>query len=121
MISDRLRPYREERPWGGFVEFTKDRQSTVKIVTVKAGEALSLQSHQKRDEFWHVIQGAGVATIGEEKKEARLGDEFFIPRGSKHRLEAGDTDVSVLEISLGSFDENDITRFDDRYGRAGPK
>ena len=119
MTSDRLKPYREERPWGDFIEFTKDLQSTVKIVTVKAREALSLQSHEKRAEFWRVIAGSGFATVGKKRSAAKIGDEFFIPNGAKHRLEGGDSDISVLEISLGAFDEGDITRFEDRYGRAG--
>ncbi|MDE1874712.1 MAG: phosphomannose isomerase type II C-terminal cupin domain [Patescibacteria group bacterium] len=120
MTPDRLKPYREERPWGDFIEFTKDQRSTVKIVTVKKGEALSLQSHQKRDEFWHVIDGSGWVIVGNVRSAARPDDEFFVPRGTKHRLEGGSEDISVLELSFGEFDESDIVRFEDKYGRARP-
>ncbi|HEU5114803.1 MAG TPA: phosphomannose isomerase type II C-terminal cupin domain [Candidatus Paceibacterota bacterium] len=119
MTSNRPKPYREERPWGNFVEFTNGDPSTVKIVTVKANEALSLQSHSKREEFWHVISGSGFATVGEARNAAKEGDEFFIPKGTKHRLEGGSNGISVLEISFGEFDETDIVRYEDRYGRTG--
>ena len=117
MISNRLEPYTEERPWGNFVKFTKGQPSTVKILTVKPKEAFSLQSHLKRDEFWHVRIGEGIATIGDKSIEAHTGSDFFIPRGTKHRLEGGVNGISVLEISQGEFDEGDITRFEDKYGR----
>jgi len=112
-----LRPLRDDRPWGNFIEFTKNEPSTVKIITVNPGEAFSLQKHAKRDEFWHVISGDGTVTVGDEKKPGEAGSEFFIPRGTNHRLEAGSTPVVFLEVSFGEFDESDITRIDDKYGR----
>jgi mannose-6-phosphate isomerase len=111
------KPYREERPWGEFIEFTRDRPSTVKIITVKPGEALSLQRHKERDEFWHIISGNGTIQIGKERIAAVAGADFFAPRGTDHRMEGGSESLVILEISFGKFDENDITRIDDRYGR----
>ena len=118
MTPQRPEHYSEERPWGNFIEYTKNEPSTVKILTVKPHEAFSLQSHAKRDEFWRVLSGTGAITVGEKTTNANIDDEFFIPRGTKHRIEGGDTGISVLEISRGDFDESDITRFDDKYGRA---
>jgi len=111
------KPYREKRPWGEFVEFTKNSASTVKIITVNPSEALSLQKHANRDEFWHVISGDGFITIGSERLAARPGDEYFAPRGTVHRMEGGSAALSILEISFGQFDEGDIMRLEDRYGR----
>jgi mannose-6-phosphate isomerase len=38
-----------------------------------------------------------------------------------HRLSSvGEREARVLEISFGEFDEDDIVRIDDVYGRAGP-
>ncbi len=112
-----LTPYQENRPWGTFREFTKNEKSTVKIITVKPNEALSLQTHKNRDEFWHVIVGSGSITKGTEVLEAIVGKEFFIPRTTAHRIEGGPEGLSILEIATGDFDENDITRLNDRYGR----
>lgn len=110
-------PYREERPWGEFVEFTKNTPSTVKILTVKPGEALSLQKHSSRDEFWRVLSGDGYITIGSDRVPASAGQEYFAPRQTDHRMEGGSEPLVILEISFGEFDESDIVRLDDRYGR----
>lgn len=110
-------PYREERPWGGFVEFTRNIPSTVKIVSVKPGQALSLQTHKKRDEFWCVLGGDGEVTVGDSVSAAKTDDTFFIPRGTKHRLRAGTETLRVLEISFGEFEDEDIVRLEDMYGR----
>lgn len=109
---------KEVRPWGDFERFTLNEKTTVKIITVKAGEALSLQTHGKREEFWRVIAGSGVITIGETEHEAVAGQNFFIPQGAKHRVLGGGEGMQFLEIALGEFDEKDITRLDDRYGRS---
>lgn len=111
------KPYREERPWGEFTEFTKNTPSTVKIITVKPGEALSLQKHTSRDEFWRVLSGDGFMTVGDKRTPASAGQEYFAPRGTNHRMEGGASPLQILEISFGNFDEDDIVRLDDRYGR----
>ena len=107
----------EERPWGNFKQFTKNKQSTVKIINVKAGEALSLQYHDKRSEFWHILEGQGLVTVGDDKLPASKDSEFFIPKGSNHRIEAS-TDMVFLEIAFGEFDEKDIVRLEDKYQRS---
>ena len=109
---------KEERPWGNFERFTLNEQTTVKIVTVKSGEAISLQTHDHRDEFWRVLAGEGTITIGETDHAAKPGDTFFTPRGSKHRVAGGTHGLAILEIAFGDFAESDITRLEDLYGRA---
>ncbi|MDQ3089653.1 MAG: phosphomannose isomerase type II C-terminal cupin domain [bacterium] len=111
-------PYRETREWGSFIRFSKNTSSTVKLLTVNAGQAFSLQKHQKREEGWFVISGNGVIQMGEERNDIEVGKTYFIPKETLHRLEAGDEAVVVLEVSFGEFDEKDITRLDDRYGRS---
>ena len=112
-----IEPYNESRPWGNFVRFTSNESSTVKIITVNAGQSVSLQIHQGRDEFWHILSGSGEITIGDEKKPAQKGNEFFIPRQTKHRVTAGESGIEFLEISFGMYNEEDITRLQDDYGR----
>lgn len=107
----------EERPWGQFERFTVNEKTSVKILSVNPGEALSLQTHEHRDEFWRIVSGTGRVRIDERESDAGAGDTFFIPRGSKHRMTAGDTGIAWLEIGLGDFDEGDIKRFEDKYGR----
>jgi mannose-6-phosphate isomerase-like protein (cupin superfamily) len=109
---------KEVRPWGNFERFTLNEKTTVKIVTVNPNEAISLQTHEHRDEFWRVIKGSGTIRIGEIDYPAKEGDTFFSPRESKHRVEGGSEGLSFLEIAFGDFDEQDITRLEDKYGRA---
>jgi mannose-1-phosphate guanylyltransferase/mannose-1-phosphate guanylyltransferase/mannose-6-phosphate isomerase len=112
-----LKVFQIERPWGNFRQFTENDLSTVKIITVKPNEILSLQSHEHRSEFWHVLAGSGTVEIGEMKKETTVGDEHEIPVREKHRLGAGPDGIQVLEIALGNFDEKDIVHYEDKYGR----
>ena len=113
-----LKPFTEERPWGGFREFTEDDKGTVKILFVRKGEVFSLQEHKKRDEFCRILSGNPDITIGAETVRAKKGNEFEIQPETEHRISAPVDDVEVLEISRGDFDENDITRIEDKYGRA---
>lgn len=112
--------YVEERPWGKFEQFTHNEISTVKILTVKPHEQLSIQYHHKRDEFWRVIKGSVKVRKGDTWSEAHEGDEFFIPRETVHSLAGADEEGKVLEIAFGDFDENDNIRIEDKYGRSSP-
>lgn len=113
-----MKIYQEERPWGNFREFIKNTPCTVKIITVNSGEVLSLQSHEKRSEFWRILKGSGFVEIGEQKKEVKENDEYEIPVGIRHRLGAKNEELQVLEISTGNFEEEDIIRYEDKYGRS---
>ena len=106
-----------KRPWGNFRQFTHNSPSTVKIISVNPNESLSLQSHQKRAEFWRVIDGSGVVEIDGVRGNVSAGDEREIKAGSKHRLEAWPDGIKILEIATGQFDENDEVRYEDKYGR----
>ena len=106
-----------ERPWGNFRQFTHNESSTVKIITVKPNEILSLQSHKYRREFWYIISGSGTVEIGSIKKNTTAGDEHEINIEEKHRLGAGPEGIRVLEIATGNFDEGDIIHYEDKYGR----
>ncbi|OHA89784.1 MAG: hypothetical protein A3C70_00820 [Candidatus Zambryskibacteria bacterium RIFCSPHIGHO2_02_FULL_43_14] len=113
----RSKPFTEERPWGGFREFAENEGNTVKILFIKKGEVFSLQKHHYRNEFWRVLSGNPDIIIGDKMVRAKIGDEFEIPPEMKHQISAPINEVEVLEISRGKFDENDIVRIEDKYGR----
>ena len=108
----------EDRPWGAFDRFTHNELSTVKIIIVNAGEAFSLQRHAHRSEWWKILSGSGTITVGDVESPAHPGDEFTIPQGTIHRAEGGPEGLTFLEIALGTFDETDIERLSDKYGRS---
>ncbi len=111
------RKFTEERPWGKYERFTHNEVSTVKLLYVKPGEIVSLQYHNKRAEFWKVMQGPAKITIGDKTFKGEEGEEFFIPAKMLHRLGAFDKQVVILEIAYGHQDENDIVRLEDKYKR----
>jgi mannose-6-phosphate isomerase len=106
-----------EKPWGQFVRYSINEKSTVKIHTVNPNQALSLQYHHHRDEFWKVIKGRGKILVNDRLTDAKEGDEFFIKAGEKHRMITESSEMKVLEICFGDFDENDIVRLEDKYKR----
>jgi mannose-6-phosphate isomerase-like protein (cupin superfamily) len=108
----------EKRPWGMFERFCENETCTVKTMDIRAGAELSLQYHRNRDEFWKILSGEAIVTVGEQAKKGEEGDEFHIPRRTRHRIKACGSAVKVLEISFGEFDESDVVRLEDRYGRA---
>lgn len=112
-----MKKYGEKRPWGGFEQFTHNEKSTVKILTIKPRERLSLQYHKKRKEFWRVLDGSVKVTVGKKIFTAKKGDEVIIPKKTQHRAQAFSKPVRILEIALGDFDESDNVRIEDDYGR----
>ena len=110
--------YSEKRPWGNFVQYTHDELSTVKIITVEPAGELSLQLHHHRREFWRILTGSPTITIGETVTVAKPGDEFLVEVEQTHRIKASDNEPAmILEIAFGKFDEQDIIRLEDHYGR----
>ncbi|HEY4501226.1 MAG TPA: phosphomannose isomerase type II C-terminal cupin domain [Candidatus Paceibacterota bacterium] len=109
---------KENRPWGNFERFTLNEKTTVKLIMVKPGEEFSLQSHKHRGEFWRILSGTGVITLDKDHHTIHVGESFFSPVGHEHRMEGGPGGLTFLEIAFGDFDESDIKRLEDRYGRA---
>ncbi|MEK7219301.1 MAG: phosphomannose isomerase type II C-terminal cupin domain [Patescibacteria group bacterium] len=113
-----FKPFTVERPWGNFRQYTKNENTTVKIHSLKPNSSMSLQYHNYRDEFWRIISGHPLLTVGENKINANPGDEFMVLRLEKHRIETQNDAVQLLEICYGDFNEEDIVRLEDKYGRA---
>ena len=110
-----------ERPWGNFEQYTRNLPSTVKIITVASGGVLSRQYHHKRDELWVILDRGACVELDGEVLHPEPGVKLFIPRETVHRLSSAvDDSVRILEVSFGEFDEEDIVRLDDVYGRTGP-
>jgi mannose-6-phosphate isomerase len=110
-----------ERPWGKFEQYTHNLPCTVKIITVAPGGTLSRQYHRKRDELWVVLDPGACVELNGEVLYPAPEEKLFIPRETVHRLSSvGEREVRILEVSFGHFDEEDIVRLDDVYGRAGP-
>ncbi|MEO1201214.1 MAG: phosphomannose isomerase type II C-terminal cupin domain [Pseudomonadota bacterium] len=109
----------DERPWGRWTVLSSRDGYVVKEIEVKPGEVLSLQSHEHRAEHWIVVEGIAEVTINENVFERRANETAFIPIGARHRIaNPGDTPMRFVEVQTGEIlSEDDIKRYEDRYGR----
>jgi mannose-6-phosphate isomerase len=114
-------PRRVEKPWGWELIWAETEHYVGKLLFVRAGEALSLQYHERKDESWLVREGRARLELGEvggplEPVEIRPGDAFRYRPGTVHRVTALE-DTLVVEVSTPDLD--DVVRVEDRYGREG--
>jgi mannose-6-phosphate isomerase-like protein (cupin superfamily) len=109
----------ETRPWGTYQILLEDSNCKVKKIIVQPGHKLSLQSHEKRNELWSIVEGDGEITLNEEIMPASKGMMFYIPIKTIHRIEnTGNKPLVFIEIQTGEyFGEDDIKRYEDVYGR----
>jgi mannose-6-phosphate isomerase len=107
----------DERPWGRFQQLVLNEPCSVKIITVEPHQRLSLQSHQLRSEWWIVLDDAMEVHVDGRRVTLRRGEEVFIPQGAVHRAVGLEQPCRWLEIAFGRFDEQDIERYEDAYGR----
>lgn len=107
------------RPWGYYESIDAGQRFQVKRITVNKGATLSLQLHHHRAEHWVVVKGTATVTRGDEEFLVTENQSTYIPLGVKHRLEnKGSIPLEMIEVQSGSYlGEDDIVRFDDRYGR----
>jgi mannose-1-phosphate guanylyltransferase/mannose-6-phosphate isomerase len=107
------------RPWGSYDSIENGERFQVKRLKVKPGATLSLQMHHHRAEHWIVVSGTARVTRGEEVFLLEENQSTYIPIGVRHRIEnPGMIPLHIIEVQSGSYlGEDDIVRFDDRYGR----
>jgi len=110
---------RVHRPWGSFESIGHGGRYQVKRLTVKPGEALSLQMHHHRAEHWIVVSGTARVTCGDEVTLLTENQSTYIPVGARHRLEnPGTIPLEIIEVQSGSYlGEDDIVRYEDVYNR----
>jgi mannose-1-phosphate guanylyltransferase / mannose-6-phosphate isomerase len=107
------------RPWGTYTVLEEGTRFKIKRIVVKPGASLSLQMHHHRSEHWVVVNGAAKVINGDNEIFLVANQSTYIPAGHKHRLEnPGVIDLVMIEVQSGEYlGEDDIVRFEDRYGR----
>lgn len=108
------------RPWGRYETLVEESQFKCKRITVLPGERLSYQSHEHRSEHWVILEGQAEVTLDDNIHIRKSGQHIFIPKNSKHRItNKSDKKLVFIEIQTGTyFGEDDITRYEDDYGRS---
>lgn len=108
-----------QRPWGEYTVLENTDEYKVKRVCVDPQQSLSLQLHNHRHEHWVVVRGVATIVCGEEVKTLERNESTFIPQGYKHQIRnETDETLEIIEVQVGHYlGEDDIVRFEDRYGR----
>jgi len=116
------------RPWGSYTELEKGERYRIKRITVKPGEALSLQLHYHRSEHWIVVKGTAKVVLEDERGELREyfvheNESIYVPKTRKHRIiNPGKVPLEIIEVQVGEYvEEDDIVRFEDKYERVTSK
>lgn len=109
------------RPWGSYDSIDTGDRFQVKRLVVKPGASMSLQLHHHRAEHWIVVSGTARITRGDETFLLEENQSTYIPLGTRHRIEnPGKIPLHIIEVQSGAYlGEDDIVRFEDRYGREG--
>ena len=107
------------RPWGKFDVLDENIGYKVKRITVNPGSKLSVQKHNHRAEHWVVVSGTAKVTKGKKSFFLKKNESTYISIGEVHALEnCEDVNLELIEVQSGTYlGEDDIVRFEDRYGR----
>jgi mannose-1-phosphate guanylyltransferase len=107
------------RPWGTYTVLEEGPGFKIKRIEVKPGASLSLQMHHHRSEHWIVVNGRATVVNGEALLTVETNQSTYIPAGNRHRLEnCTQAPLVMIEVQSGGYlGEDDIVRFDDKYGR----
>ncbi len=116
----RVERNRIDKPWGYELHWAVTDRYVGKILHVNRGEALSLQYHDRKDEYLYLLAGAIDIELGGPDgalttHRMREGDTLHIMPGTRHRMTAVE-DTDIVEVSTPEID--DVVRLEDRYGRA---
>lgn len=108
------------RPWGFYKTTILNDMYQAKIINVLPKQALSLQSHKRREEYWIIVNGEGVVVLEGSERKVCPGSMIFIPKGCKHRMiNISEKEPLIFtEVQIGDyFGEDDIVRYSDNYNR----
>jgi mannose-6-phosphate isomerase len=114
------------KPWGREEIFAENERYAGKLLYISAGQSLSLQYHERKDETLYVLEGEVILLVGadgegdKELTEMRLrpGQSYRIRPGTRHRMRAPETVPCVL-VEVSSPELDDVVRLEDAYGREG--
>lgn len=114
-------PRRVDKPWGHELWFALTDRYAGKLLNVRAGQRLSVQYHERKDETSYLLYGRLLLSRGPSvdsltETELTSGDAWRNEPGQVHTIEALE-DAVVVEVSTPDLD--DVVRLTDDYRRAG--
>jgi mannose-6-phosphate isomerase len=110
---------RIDKPWGYELIWAHTSRYVGKVLHIEAGQALSLQYHDRKDETFYVASGSIELVVEEDgvlrTRELRVGESYHVVPPTRHRMVAGAAGCELIEVSTPELD--DVVRLEDRYGR----
>ena len=112
---------RVDKPWGHELIWAHTDRYVGKVLVIEAGQRLSLQRHEIKDESILVSSGRlrlyledddGIVQV----EELIVGDHRHVATGRIHRYEAVER-TELIEVSTPELD--DVIRLEDDFGREG--
>ncbi len=109
------------KPWGHELIWAETGDYVGKILYIKKGHRLSRQYHEKKEETIMVKSGNLIVEVGNpndksfERLNLGVDEVFHVYPKTIHRFCAGESDVSIVEVSTPFLD--DVVRLDDDYKR----
>ncbi len=115
------RPRIVPKPWGRETIYAHTDRYAGKILFVAAGQRLSLQYHEHKQETMYLLRGRLRLDLGPDADHLRTldvgpGTVIDLPPGTVHRVLALE-DAEILEASTPELE--DVVRLSDDYGRQG--
>ena len=110
-----------EKPWGKEEIWGETGKYLGKFLYINAGEMLSRQYHEVKEETICVLEGKLCLEIGrpEETGFQRMflgvGSTYHVKPKTIHRFIATTTNVKLVEVSSPEID--DVVRLEDKYSR----
>ena len=110
----------DHRPWGYYQILSDEPDHKVKRIVIYPGKRLSLQRHKLRTEHWYIVSGEAIVTLDSRQIPLETGHAVDIPNEAAHRImNPGTENLVLIEVQTGdNFDEDDIVRLEDDFGRA---
>ena len=114
-------PRRVQKPWGHELIWAHTDRYVGKLLVIETGRRLSLQHHEIKDEWIHVLEGRLLLTLENddgvvEDRELGPGEGARVAVGRRHRYEAIST-CTLIEVSTPEL--HDVVRIEDDFGREG--
>ena len=112
---------RVDKPWGHEIIWAHTTKYVGKTLVIETGKRLSLQYHDVKDEWVHVLEGRLLLTLEDDAgvvadTELGAGEGAWVPTGRRHRYTAIER-ATLIEVSTPEL--NDVVRLSDDFGREG--
>lgn len=82
---------------GAYLQFLKERNMSVGLYALNAGELDPQQPHRE-DEVYLVVSGRGSITVGTETTQVGRGSVVYVPAGAPHKFHHITEDLRVVVV-----------------------